>query len=91
MLSYTSTLLKNDFKSRLVVRDQEKLRIDYAYPFKNIQKLRRELRKSIVRLLQLLLPGPKTLFLERYYFHPRVCVCMSVSESVYHIDYLKKL
>ena len=25
-----------------------------------------------------LLPGPKTLFLDRYYFHPRVCVCLSV-------------
>ena len=24
------------------------------------------------------LPGPKTLFLDRYYFHPRVCVCLSV-------------
>ena len=32
------------------------------------------------------LPGPKTLFLDRYYFHPRVCVCMSVSLC---LDYLK--
>ena len=26
----------------------------------------------------LFLPGPKTLFLDRYYFHRRVCVCVSV-------------
>ena len=26
----------------------------------------------------LLLPGPKTLFLDRYYFHWRVCICLSV-------------
>ena len=25
-----------------------------------------------------LLPGPKTLFLDRYYFHRRVCVCLCV-------------
>ena len=41
------------------------------------------------RPLLLLLPRPKTLFLERYYFHPRVCVCLCVCVRVY-IDYLKK-
>ena len=29
------------------------------------------------------LPGPKTLFLDRYYFHPRVCVCVSVCVCVW--------
>ena len=35
---------------------------------------------SLYRCLikQSLLPGPKTLFLDRYYFHPRVCVCVCV-------------
>ena len=33
------------------------------------------------------LPGPKTLFLDRYYFHPRGCVCLCVR---LYIDYLKK-
>ena len=28
--------------------------------------------------LRLFLPGPKTLFLDRYYFHPHVCVCLCV-------------
>ena len=38
-----------------------------------------------------LLPGPKTLFLDRYYFHPSVCVCVSVCVYVsVYIDYLKK-
>ena len=42
------------------------------------------------------LPGPKTLFLDRYYFHPRVCVCVCVCLCVcvcvnVYIDYLKKL
>ena len=37
------------------------------------------------------LPGPKTLFLDRYYFHPRgcVCVCVCLSVNVY-LNYLKK-
>ena len=36
--------------------------------------------------------GPKTLFLDRYYFHRRVCVCLSVCLSVsLYIDYLKIL
>ena len=30
------------------------------------------------------LPRPKTLFLERYYFHRRVSVCVSVCLCVYH-------
>ena len=29
------------------------------------------------------LPGPKTLFLDRYYFHRRVCVCLCVCLSVF--------
>ena len=38
----------------------------------------------------------KTLFLDRYYFHRRVCVCVCVCLSVcvcvsLYIDYLKKL
>ena len=42
------------------------------------------------------LPGPKTLFLDRYYFHPRVCVCVCVFVSVcvcvsVYIDYLQKV
>ena len=37
------------------------------------------------------LPGPKTLFLDRYYFHPRVCVCLCVCLWVsLYLDYLKK-
>ena len=41
------------------------------------------------------LPGPKSLILDRYYFHPRVCVCVCVCLSVclsvsLYIDYLKK-
>ena len=32
---------------------------------------------------QVLLPGPKTLFFDRYYFHPRVCDCVSVCMSVF--------
>ena len=32
--------------------------------------------------LRCLLPGPKTLFLDRYYFHPRVCVCVCVCVCV---------
>ena len=43
----------------------------------------------------ILLPGPKTLFLDRYYFHRRVCVCLCVCLSVclcvyVYLDYLKK-
>ena len=38
---------------------------------------------------QLLLPGPKSLILDRYYFHPRVYVCVCVSVSLFP-DYLKK-
>ena len=30
-----------------------------------------------------LLPGPKSLILDRYYFHPRVCVCLSVCPSIF--------
>ena len=41
----------------------------------------------LVLLLDDSLPGPKTLFLDRYYFHPRVSVCLCL--SVY-LDYLKK-
>ena len=33
---------------------------------------------------QQFLPRPKTLFLERYYFHRRLSVCVSVCVSVYH-------
>ena len=37
-----------------------------------------------------LLPGQKTLFLDRYYFHRRVCVCLcvcvSVCESLYRLS-----
>ena len=40
--------------------------------------------------LFILLPGPKTLFLDRYYFHPRVCVCLSVCVSVC-IQFISKI
>ena len=51
--------------------------------------------------LRICLPGPKTLFLDRYYFRPRVCVCVCVCLSVclsvclcvcvcVSFDYLKK-
>ena len=44
-----------------------------------------------VMLKLILLPGPNTLFLDRYYFHLRVCVCVSVCVSVsLYLDYLKK-
>ena len=44
---------------------------------------------------RILLPGPKTLFLDKYYFHRRVCVCVSVCLSVclsvrVYTIYLKK-
>ena len=35
------------------------------------------------RLIDFFLPGPKTLFLDRYYFHPRVCVCLCVCVCVW--------
>ena len=57
----------------------------------NIQDIRVKKRKIGSTLPMLpyqehFLPGPKTLFLDRYYFHRRhcvcVCVCLSVCESL---------
>ena len=36
------------------------------------------LKKRVKKLITLLLPRPTPLFLERYYFHRRVCVCLCV-------------
>ena len=36
--------------------------------------------------MQPFLPGPKTLFLDSYYFHWRHCVCVFVCESVYRLS-----
>ena len=45
----------------------------FLWKFQSLVKLRSD--RFIVHGL---LPGPKTLFLDRYYFHSRVCVCPCV-------------